>query len=222
MRLLERTPIASVLLAVAARNCIVADASSRAVRLRLGGAFSISLPFHGIQKMQKPRVTARDQIRLAASLLQIPEPFVRQVVTRMKTDGRLPATRPIATDVTPQSLARLLLGLCAPIPSRSTEIETNLGALPLLSGDGAGTVELELESLIAEAAGITDGDIDFNTGDLLIGVTNPVLAATVEKRDGSRSMRTYRRAQSREDDALTRYVRIPLPTLRLLALEVLP
>jgi hypothetical protein len=172
--------------------------------------------------MNKPRVTAADQVRLTAQHLGIPQPFVRQVVTRMKTDGRLPATRPVATDVTPQSLARLVLGLCAHIPSRSTELETNLGSLPRLSGDGAATVELEIENLIAEAAGVTDGDIDFNAGDLLIGVTNPVLVATVEKRDGALSVRTYRRAQAREDNALTRYARVPLPTLRLLALELLP
>jgi hypothetical protein len=170
--------------------------------------------------MTKPRILARDQIRIVAALLQIPEPFVRQVSVRMKTDGRLPATRPIATDVTPQSLARLILGLCAPIPSKSTELEKSLGLLNRTSGDGAATAERDLENLIFEAASDADGEINFLKGDLLVGTTAPAVLITIEKYDGASSVRTYR-DRTGEDDRLTRYVRIPLQTLRMLSLELL-
>lgn len=172
--------------------------------------------------MTKPtRVTARDQIRVASQLLELPSPFTRQVSARMKTDGRLPATRPIATAVTAQHLARLVLGLCAPIPSKSTELEMALGALPRVGGDGAATVALELEDVIAEAVGDVDGKIDFASGDVLIGITNPAVLITVGYNDGRSSVRTYRTNTAPADDGMTRFVRVPLRTLRLLALELM-
>lgn len=170
--------------------------------------------------MKKPPVLVRDQLRITSMLLGLPEPFVRQVTQRMKSDGRLPATRPVASEVTPQSLARLVLGLCAPIPSKATETETNLGALPRVTGDGAETVATELEALIAEAAGLTDGEVDFWSGDLLIAVTNQVAHFAVVKFDGSSVSRTYRSA-SHNDEHFVRYMRLPLQTLRMLSLELI-
>jgi hypothetical protein len=170
--------------------------------------------------MKNNRVLARDQVRIAATLLGLQAPFVRQVTTRMKSDGRLPATRPVATAVTPQSFARLILGLCTILPSKSTELEMTLGALPRVSGDGAETAALELENLIAEAVGIVDGEIDFWRGDLLIGVTSPVVGITITKRDGSTTFRSYRR-HAGEDDRFFRFVRLPLNTLRAAAFELI-
>lgn len=170
--------------------------------------------------MTKPRVSARDQIRVVASVLNIPEPFVRQVVTRMKTDRRLPATRPLATDMTPQSLARLLLGLCASLPHRSSELERLMGMLPRDGGDGADTVSLELERIAAAAASEGTAGIDFHQGDILIGTSSAVVMLTIEKFDGTSVIRTYR-ASREDDDGLAHFVRIPLRTVRLLALELL-
>lgn len=171
--------------------------------------------------MTKTRVTARDQIRVASQLLDLPSPFTRQVAARMKSDGRLPATRPIAAAVTAQHLARLVLGLCAPIPSKSTDLETTLGALPRTGGDGAATLAQELEDIITEAVGDIDGDIDFAAGDVLIGITNPVVLVTVEYTDGRSSVRTYRANTTPTADGMTKFARIPLRTLRLLALELM-
>lgn len=170
--------------------------------------------------MAKPRVLARDQIRIVADVLNVPTPLVRQTMQRLKTDGRLPATRPVATDVTPRALARLVLGLCAPIPSKSTEIETTLGALPRVGGDGAETVAAELENLIAEAAGITDGDIDFCAGDLLVGVSQPVVGVSITTFDGSSTFRSYR-TLSEKDEGMRHFVRLPLQSLRMLSLELI-
>ncbi len=170
--------------------------------------------------MTKARVLARDQIRIVADVLNVPSPLVRQTMQRMKTDGRLPATRPIATDVTPASLARLVLGLCAPIPSKSTETETSLGNLPRVGGDGAETVALELENLISEAAGIVDGEIDFWLGDLLVGVSQPVVGVSITTFDGSSTFRSYRTLSER-DEGMRHFVRLPLQTLRMLALELI-
>lgn len=168
----------------------------------------------------RPKILARDQIRIAARLLGIPEPFVRQTMARMKSDGRLPATRPVAAAVTPQSLTRLILGLSTSLPSKATELEVSLGALPRLRGDGAPTASEELEALIAEAVGLNGGDIDFCAGDILIGVTNLAIHIVIHKFDGSATSRSYR-AEKTEDEHLTRYVRIPLQALRMLALELM-
>lgn len=170
--------------------------------------------------MKKPPVLVRDQLRIASLLLGIPEPFVRQVTQRMKSDGRLPATRPIASEVTPQHLARLVLGLCSPLPSKSTETEMTLGGLQRIAGDGALTLSAELESLITEAAGIKDGEIDFWSGDLLIGVNDQVAHIAIVNFDGSKVSRTYRDARP-ENAHLVRYMRLPLQTLRMLALELI-
>lgn len=168
----------------------------------------------------RPHISAREQILLTAKLLKIPAPYVRQVAARMKSDGRLPGRRPIAASVTPQSLARLVLGLCAPMPSKSTDLEMQLGALPRSSGDGAETAELELENLIAEAVGIVDGDIDFWNSDVLIGVTQPVVGISVVKFDGTSTYRAYR-TPAKKDDGMNHFVRLPLQTLRMLALELM-
>ncbi len=168
----------------------------------------------------KKRVLARDQVRIVATLLGIPAPFVRQTMARMKSDGRLPATRPVATAVTPQSFARLILGLCTILPSKATELEMQLGALPRVSGDGADTAALELENLIAEAVGIRDGDVNFWEGDLLVGITTPVIGITITKRDGTSMFRSYRLGR-REDDRFFRFVRLPLNTLRAAAFELI-
>lgn len=120
--------------------------------------------------MKNRPLLERERHHIVATLLGIPLPFIRQVSYRLKTDDRIAATRPIASPVTSLSLGRLILGLCASIPSRTSDIEQKRGALPRLTGDGASTAEAELEKLIAEAAGITDGDIDFWRGDLLVGV----------------------------------------------------
>ena len=170
--------------------------------------------------MVKPRVLVRDQIRLTAKVLGLPAPFVRQVMQRMKSDGRLPAPRPVTSEVTAKNLARLVLGLCATIPSKSTELEKALGSTPRHAGDGESSVASELESLIREAAGIVDGDIDFWRGDLLIGSDRPTLVVHVVKFDGAASLRIYR-GEREPDDGMTRYVRIPLQALRMLALELL-
>lgn len=170
--------------------------------------------------MKKPRVLVRDQIRLTAKVLDIPAPFVRQVMSRMKTDGRLPSTRPVTSDVTAESLARLVLGLCAPLPGKSTDTEIAIGAVPRIAGDGADTVASELESLINEAAGVVDGEIDFWSGDLLVGVDRPSLVVHVVRFDGTSTLRLYRGKHEREE-GVTRFVRIPLQTLRMLALELM-
>lgn len=168
----------------------------------------------------KKRVLARDQVRIVATLLGIPVPFVRQVMARMKSDDRLPATRPVATAVTPQSFARLILGLCALIPSKSTELETQLGALPRVSGDGAATAALELENLIAEAVGAKDTAVDFWKSDLFVGITQRVVGINITKTDGTTTLRSYRRGLV-EDDRFSRFVRVPMETIRAAAFELI-
>lgn len=170
--------------------------------------------------MKTKPLLERERHHIVATLLGIPLPFVRQVSYRLKTDDRIAATRPVAAPITPLSLSRLIMGLCAPIPSRASDIEQKLGALPRQTGDGADIAEAELERLIAEAAGITDGDIDFWRGDLLVGVDGLSVLVSLRTFDGASKVRIYRRGEG-EDDRMTRFVRLPLQTLRMLALELM-
>jgi hypothetical protein len=188
-----------------------------------GGAFGRRLSFshinYGLQTMTKSKVLVKDQYVTIADYLGLPEPFVRQVATRLKTDDRVPHGRPVAPPVTPQMLARLILGLCTTIPSKATDVERRLGSLPRQAGDGSSTAETELEFLIAEAAGFMEGQVDFSDGEILFGTDRPTVAVMLKKRDGSRTVRNYQSGRSK--DGLSHWLCLPLPTIRRLAQELI-
>jgi hypothetical protein len=170
---------------------------------------------------KKPKVLARDQYEIIGATLDIPDSFVRQVIIRLKSDRRIEATRPVTTPMTPCSLARIVIGLAAPTPSRATEIERRIGALPRLSGDGEDTVEAELTAIITEAAGTGDGDIDFRTGDILISPTAPFAAISLKKFGVDPVERVYRFGESAGPKRMTTIVQFPLSTVRKLARELI-
>jgi hypothetical protein len=160
-----------------------------------------------------------DHYRITSALLGVPQSVVKLVAVRLKSDERIPATRPQAAPITPLSLARLILGLCAPKPASATAFERQLGALPRVAGDGAETAELELEAVIAEAAGLTAGGVDFTEGELLIGIDAPAVFIDITRFDETRMERAYQGHAG--NGGMTRWGRIPLPTLRRLALELI-
>jgi len=171
--------------------------------------------------MKTKPLLERDRHRIVASLLGIPEPFVRQVATNLKTNDRIAGTRPVASPVTPQSLARLILALCTILPSRAADLERRLGALRRVSGNGASLAEQELENLIAEAAGVAATTVDWwESGDMLVGVDVPSMLVMLKTTDGKSMMRAYHDGKTLPD-SMTRFVRLPLTTLRMVALELL-
>jgi hypothetical protein len=143
-----------------------------------------------------PRVLARDRISIIAKETGLDESFVRQVIFKLKTDGRIAASRPVAPAMTAGDLARILLGLAAPLPSRATEIERRLGRLPRFSGDGAETADGEIAALVEAAVSAVDDDIDFRRGDILLGVTNPSVTFNVERPNRPPAAMSYRQEKS--------------------------
>lgn len=168
--------------------------------------------------MNMKRLMVADQHRITAALLGVPESIVQRVADRLKADDRIPATRPQAAPITPLSLARLVLGLCAPSPLKASVFERQLGALPRVVGDGRDTVELELELVIAKATGLVANDIDFSDGELAVGIDAPAVVLSVVTHDDLQSTRVYRGHAG--NAGMTRWVRVPFPTLRRLALEL--
>lgn len=167
----------------------------------------------------KKQLLERERHELLATVLGLPLSQVREVVYGLKTAGRVPLTRGGASNWSAKTLARVVFGLCAPVAVRAAEIEKALSAAP--RRDANGNAGADLADLLAAAASSAGDEIDWHAaGDLFVAPDGPALFISFRGVDGKERSHTYGTAE-RESEALTRYVRIPLATLRRVALEIL-
>lgn len=103
--------------------------------------------------------------------------FVRQVVSKLKMHDRIESARPNHPPVTAGMIARILFGLTSTNIRDAAEIEKALGALPIYTGDGQPTLEVQLTDLVQEAIGTRYGDTDFRDGQILVGHSTGVVIA---------------------------------------------
>jgi hypothetical protein len=163
----------------------------------------------------KPSAAEREDV--IARELGLPSSIVHNSLRKLKETGRIAGRRPVSPPLTSRDLARIILGLAAPLPVNAPGVEQTLGSLPRTSGDGAVNAETEIVDLLDEAAGTVHGNIDFRTGDILISANGDFLAVSGE-RDGVAFNRTYRRNVQAE--GMQRIARIPLQILRRIALQL--
>lgn len=144
---------------------------------------------------------------------------VHNAVRRLREAGHIESGRPVAPPLTSRDLARMILGQCAQLPVNAPEIESKIGALPRISGDGATTAETELTDILDGAAGRVPPQIDYTTGDVLVSSDGDFMLVSGECLDGMAFNRTYRRDVA--ERGLRRIVQIQLRTLRRIAQQLL-
>lgn len=144
---------------------------------------------------------------------------VHNSVRRLREAGHIDSSRPVAPPLTSRDLARMIMGQCGVLPVNAPEAADRLGALPRLSGDGATTLETEIVDLLDEAAGVTNGNLDFRSGDMLVSIDGGFAVVSGIRADGLVFNRTYRREATA--GGMRRIVQIPLPTLRRIAQQLL-
>lgn len=166
-----------------------------------------------------PKTPTVDREETLARELSVPLSFVHNSIRKLKERGRVASAKRIAPRLTSRDLARILLGLGAPLPLNAPEVEQKLGALLRTSGDGATTAETEIVDLLDEASGGIGGNIDFQTGDILISADGTFLIVSGDRKDGGIFNRIYR--QPADSRGMQRIARIQLQALRRIAQQLL-
>ncbi|MFB2553707.1 hypothetical protein [Ensifer soli] len=170
--------------------------------------------------MPKP-IGMAEREAIIARELKLTIATVHNAVRRLREAGRIASSRPVAPLVTSRGLAKMILGACATLPVDAPTVEEKVGALPRASGDGAVNAETEIVDLLEEAAGFVSGDIDFRNGDVLISAEGfGWLMVAAKRLDGATFTRLYRHKVG-EFHGLQRIARIPLPTIRRIAVQLL-
>lgn len=164
-----------------------------------------------------PQTPTADREETLARELGLPSSLIHNTIRKLKEQGRVAAAKRIAPPLTSRDLARIILGLAAPLPVNAPCVEQTLGSLPRTAGDGAINAETEIVDLLDEAAGAVHGNIDFRAGDILISANGDFLAVSGE-RESVAFNRIYRR--NIQAEGMQRIARIPLPILRRIALQL--
>jgi hypothetical protein len=168
--------------------------------------------------MPKAPLMAEREAVLAREL-GLPTATIHNSVRRLREAGVIDASRPVAPPVTSRDLARMILGSCSALPVNAPDAANRLGALPRISGDGAVDLETEIADLLDEAAGITPGDIDFRSGDVLLSIDGAFAAVTGVRAEGVILNRTYRGGSAAA--GMRRIVQISLTAIRRIAQQLL-
>lgn len=170
--------------------------------------------------LENQRVFARDIDNSVAAATGLPVVFVRQVIKNLKTRGLVASGRPVAPPVTPQAIARILLGSADQLSSRAPDLAVDLGRLPLVSGVGEPSAEAEIVGLVEEAAGWTESKVDFRHGHIALSPTADLVDVHVRVFDGDDIRSVYRSGMS--FDTAHRFLTIPMSALARIARDLLP